>query len=551
MSGIGFHIASSVNVPSTRIAGPPLTSGTTSVSEATDRQREFLEISEFRSLLRRLPSKLNGTVRSGGTISRPPLISGNALGLNNSVTYTSVESVEQVNTTTTAFNPTQPEFSGSSTTQPTISGTYTGSVTDVYTVTAQASGAIGGLFADNFQVRDQGGNLLQTLTVPAFYFSGTELNLVNGLKIAFTSGTIQNGDSFQISVFANVDNKVSSANAFNGTGVNAPSFDPGLTVSNGTFTINGQSISVVSSDSIDSVLQKINQSTAGVTALFDSVRERIWIESNTAGSAGQIVFGSDTSGFLAAVKLDTAVVLNGIDADLQRHMADVVPLQGIQTGTFSINGTSLNNDSALDSLQDVLDRINASDADVNVRYELSSDRIRLTPGRSLSSLQLNDETSLLFSQLGLSTDLQEYPASISSTRTSLTKIAKVVQEFVQQINSLVAAADSREFEAELRTAFGDSFRELRPGHSVNATVGLRELGLDLAASGSDSFLTINEAKLKSALRQKGTTIHKLFHGAGTTRKGLLQNLDSRLNDRLQTLQQSAATNGTRLVDFRA
>ena len=74
----------------------------------------------------------------------------------------------------------------------------------------------------------------------------------------------------------------------------------------GSFDVNGVSITVAANDTINSVLAKIDASAAGVTATFDATREEVVLTQKTEGAANDIVLANDTSGFLAATKLDTA-----------------------------------------------------------------------------------------------------------------------------------------------------------------------------------------------------------------------------------------------------
>lgn len=68
---------------------------------------------------------------------------------------------------------------------------------------------------------------------------------------------------------------------------------------NGAFKINNTTISYnTATDTLSSVLQKINDSTAGVTASYDSAQDKIVLTAKNTGSGGIVV--SDTTGNLAA-----------------------------------------------------------------------------------------------------------------------------------------------------------------------------------------------------------------------------------------------------------
>ena len=80
---------------------------------------------------------------------------------------------------------------------------------------------------------------------------------------------------------------------------------------NGSFTINGVTISYnTSSDSIQNVLDRINSSSAGVTASFDSQNSRFVLTNNSTGNVG-ISMQDVTGNFLAATGLSTGQTVSG------------------------------------------------------------------------------------------------------------------------------------------------------------------------------------------------------------------------------------------------
>ena len=79
----------------------------------------------------------------------------------------------------------------------------------------------------------------------------------------------------------------------------------------GQFTINGVPISYnASSDSIQNVLDRINNSTAGVNAAYDSVNDRFTLANKTAGDVG-ISLQDATGNFLAATGLAGGTLQHG------------------------------------------------------------------------------------------------------------------------------------------------------------------------------------------------------------------------------------------------
>jgi flagellar hook-associated protein 2 len=89
-------------------------------------------------------------------------------------------------------------------------------------------------------------------------------------------------------------------------------------VTAGTFTINGvQFTTDPTKDSLASLISKINASTAGVTAAYNSQTSSLTLTSKTAGPQSILIgAGSDTSNFLTAAGLKTGTTTAGTQASL-------------------------------------------------------------------------------------------------------------------------------------------------------------------------------------------------------------------------------------------
>lgn len=87
----------------------------------------------------------------------------------------------------------------------------------------------------------------------------------------------------------------------------------GTTATTGAFSINGVSISYSSSSTLASVLNSINDSTAGVQASFDSGLNRIVLKNKEAGNRGVVLAQSGSSNFLTAFGLTGGTLSSGTD----------------------------------------------------------------------------------------------------------------------------------------------------------------------------------------------------------------------------------------------
>lgn len=170
-------------------------------------------------------------------------------------------------------------------------------------------------------------------------------------------------------------------------------------VSRGQFGINGVTFDVdPAQQSLEDVLDLINNSEAGVTASYDAATDKVTIENTGGGDTyinfhGSLEDGQATSNFIEAINIDGAIAEDGAmtstqtlgAVDFTETLADVGFADGdeVTAGAFRINGISITVDPHEDTLQDVLDRINSSDANVMASYDSIGDQIRveaLTPG---------------------------------------------------------------------------------------------------------------------------------------------------------------------------
>ncbi|MBI5820973.1 MAG: flagellar filament capping protein FliD [Verrucomicrobia bacterium] len=184
---------------------------------------------------------------------------------------------------------------------------------------------------------------------------------------------------------ANAGAALSATDNVSGVVLSSAAFSSAITA--GTFTVNGKTVTVATTDTLQEVFDKIDTATSGtVTASYSSSSDKI-----TFSSSSEIVLGSatDTSNFLQATKLvnngtgtvTSASSLGGIklsstlsDANFSTTISD----GGSGAGEFKINGVSIAFSTTSDSAQNVIKRINDSAAGVTASYDSVNDRFILT-----------------------------------------------------------------------------------------------------------------------------------------------------------------------------
>lgn len=188
-------------------------------------------------------------------------------------------------------------------------------------------------------------------------------------------------------------------------------------IGEGTFSINGQSITVSSADTLEDIFDSISAATSGlVTASYDAGSDKVSLSS----VSGQLELGGDNddSNFLAAMKLDQLEVTNGgggsavvsskkalgvVDTSSSIATSGIgggSPITG--AGTLIINGVSIDFDADTDSMSALQDRINTSAAGATMSYDAASDQYRLVNNETGAyQMHVSDSGNGLLAALGL------------------------------------------------------------------------------------------------------------------------------------------------------
>jgi flagellar hook-associated protein 2 len=225
-------------------------------------------------------------------------------------------------------------------------------------------------------------------------------------KATSAAGAAIGSYKFNVSQLASATKLIGAGNV--GSGISATNDVSGLTLSNmrtatavsstGYFTINGQRVTVNSSDSLKTVFDNISAATGGVvTGGYDATTDTV----SLTASSGNVTLGAanDTSNFLKVMKLASngaAVVsssgklgiVNNTATLASSGLASITAVDGSGNGTFSINGEALSYNINTDTLTSILGKINNSTAGVTATYDSVNDQVTLT-NKSTGNVALN------------------------------------------------------------------------------------------------------------------------------------------------------------------
>lgn len=355
-------------------------------------------------------------------------------------------STEEINTTSTSYEPHHPEWDGPQSTAPIeVTGTYDGRYGETQL---------------EFRVRRSrtvGGSKTLQLDI---YVGGTRKDRLSwssgssGPKTSKSGLVVDLGDPGTYvrrneSFFVDVSD-VQGTDARVDEAMNTLEAELETPVVDGSFLLEGQAIDVYATDSIQDVMDRINSAGVGITAslagdMFTLTRDEV--------GADDISIGGDTSGFLEAMKLSGASVVLGVDDDVEaRVIEEVDALSSVTSGSFTLNGESFAVDVSADSLSDVLGAINDSGV-ATATLDSTTGRLRLKAAGG-GSLKIQDDTGL-FEAFDISNGTYKARKGGGLPRSARQKVALALQSFVEDMNSLLS--EHSDGLGGVRTAIGRHF----------------------------------------------------------------------------------------------
>jgi len=262
-------------------------------------------------------------------------------------------------------------------------------------------------------------NDIKTLSNPDFFASRTtSLSDPTVASATAASGTSVGNYTFAVThlatssvqVGATASAKLSPTNDVSSLVLSGAGFANPVTA--GTFTVNGQTITIATSNTLQSVFNQISTATSGaVTGSYNASTDEI-----TLSSSSPITLGSDTdtSNFLQTAELynngtgtvTSTAALGGVNLSNtlnQANLATPISDGGSGAGEFLINGVPITFDASTDSVTDVLQRINDSAAGVTATYNSLNNQFELTDTTTGDvGISLQDVTGNFLAATGLS-----------------------------------------------------------------------------------------------------------------------------------------------------
>ncbi len=411
------------------------------------------------------------------------------------------------------------------------------------------------------------------------------LSTVESVVKATVSGSSPTQGSFAIEVVQLATTTVGRSSARLGSAIN-----PGATLSTsgisaqittGTFSINGVQFNVdPATTSLNTLAGQINASAAGVTATYNAGTDTIGFENTTPGNTAIINFGAtgDTSNLLSVLAVTGALQSTGINGSTvvtgarplgavsTADVLNTVSFAGgaVSAGNFRVNGVTITVDPTVDSLGDVLGRINASNAGVVATYDTTNDTIRVVSknlgSRTISFqggtsnfldrtnltaatqtagqdaqyrvdgglVQTSNSNDVTTAVSGVTLSLRGVGTSTVTVASDVDAIVETVKSFVTSFNESVAALNERtkrgailKNDSSIRSI--ESFLRTNVFNRVTGLPGTIESLLDVGISTGNLFnadavfqIQLNETKLRAEIVGNRAGVESLFVNGSKT-----------------------------------
>ena len=477
----------------------------------------------------------------------PDARSASSLGLDMSETAATLNSLGEINASPMSFSPFGPDWTGSSTALLTVGGEYDGA-NDSGTLTFESRRS-GVRNERDLQiwVTDSIGSPRLEFVVGRNDPINQQYDLQNGLYFTLGAGATVNKDTASIQVFDNLGAAVDPNLPLGGYRNQNPNLQFGTpAIIDGSFDFNEQSISVLTTDTLNDVVDRINQSDAGVTAVFNPTTEQIEFVQNTLGSAATIDLQNDSSNFLQAAKLSNVNVVAGLDPEDMQSLESVGAFASVESGEFIVNGQQISIDKTTDSLSTVLEKINSAGAGVVATFDSASQQVLIEANEATSELNIDSNGTGLFAALKIPEGRVD-PEAVSRgiSRRKSYEIADATNAVFEQINRLFsdstfvgkgknAATFRGALEFTLRSAFGGTDENNILGLGFDASSGARLRG---------DFTSMDRREFTTNLQRRGNLVRDFLAGKDDE-GGLVKGLLSASQQALQSVNQALGLSGT-------
>lgn len=325
---------------------------------------------------------------------------------------------------------------------------------------------------------------------------------------------LESGQSNKIKVSTQL-NEISFATKLSSENVRTETGKDGTVteISKFEFSINGVDFSFDSNQSLQSIMETVNNSKAGVTLTYSTISDKFTLTSNTTGAGESIKISQTTGNLLDVLGLNTASETNApVRTEGKNAILTVDGQQIIRSSNdISVNGVNI------------------------TLNEITSDEVKISMKEDASDLSemihsfvedYNNIISLMRDYTSAKSD-SDYQPLTDEQKKDMSETE--IQKWEEKAKAGILNNDSilNNITSKLQSIMYSTFE----GYS------LYSMGIATESYGSNGKLTINEDKLSQALANDGAKIREMFTGEN--------GLASKLNSVVQSAVKTSGAKGSR------
>jgi flagellar hook-associated protein 2 len=301
-------------------------------------------------------------------------------------------------------------------------------------------------------------------------------------------------------------------------GTIASQFNIALTT--GDFMINGQSITFSSTDTLNSIINKVNNSSAGVNMSYDTVTDKFTFTTKDTGAAATINLQNGSSNFLAAANL-TAGSVAGVDAN--------VTIDGVQSyrnsNTFVSSGVTYN-----------LKQTTSTAVSVSVSQDVDS-----TVKKIKDFVNNYNDTIDLLNKRTRETKFRDYAPLTDAQKSAMQAQDITIWEdkaksgLLHNDDIIKSAIDG------LRSLVSTSVASASSKYNALYKAGISTMSYNMSNQQDAGKLVLDENQLRKALADDPANVIALFSNQPD---GIAQKMYNQANKTITSLVDKAGGNGT-------
>lgn len=285
----------------------------------------------------------------------------------------------------------------------------------------------------------------------------------------------------------------------------ASSFGVPLAGDDFNFSINGKQFSFKSTDTLTSVMSKVNASDAGVTMAYSFITDKFTLTSKVSGAGDNIKITESTGKLMESLGLTGtgAGTTEGLNAEL------------------TVNGQAIvrtNNSIEVDGVK--IDLLEKSDDPITISSKADSTGLKDT----IKSF-VTDYNNMIEMMNKLTKENADSDYSPLTDEQKADMSEKEIENWEAKAKVGLLQNDS------ILKGIASKMQSMIYGSAVSGGISLYDMGISSAGYSENGKLKIDEEKLTTALETKGSAIQELFT---TEKTGIAQQLNEIINGATKT-----------------